>query len=176
MRFGQNVLCMTWKKGFTQFSWKAHCFPFLKRIWGQCDDFDNVDAHKFDLAKTCCTWPEKSVLSNFHGKRTVFPFWRNFEASFTILRTLTVKNAVWPNCAAHDPKKGFCTIFMKSALFCLFGETLRSVWRFWQLWRSQILFGQNVLRMIWKRALCTIFMDSALFSRFGENFRPVWLF
>ena len=120
MRFGQNVLRMTWKERFVQFSWKAHCFPVLKRIsepvwrflrtlplknaiwpkraahdlgrafctfswkahcflfseriWGQCDDFKNFGAQKCDLAKTCCAWPEKSVLYNFHGKRTVFLF------------------------------------------------------------------------------------------------------
>ena len=37
MQFGQNVLPMTWKKGFVQFSWKAHCFPFfgknLRPVW-----------------------------------------------------------------------------------------------------------------------------------------------
>ena len=110
MRFGQNVLRMTWKERFVQFSWKAHCFPVSKRISGQCDDFENFNAQKCDLAKTCCAWPEKRVLYNFHGKRTVFPFLREFEASFTILRTLTLKNAIWPNRAAHDLKRAFCTI------------------------------------------------------------------
>ena len=183
---------MTWKKGFVQFSWKAHCFPVLKRIWDKCNEFENFDAHKCDLAKTCCAWPaifmksalfarfgenlrpvwqytcsawpEKSVLSNFHGKRTVFPFWRAFEASFTILRTLTVKNAIWPKRAARDPKKGCCTIFMKSALFFLFGENLRPVWRFWQLWRSQTRFGQNVLRMIWNERFVQFSWKAHCFS------------
>ena len=104
MRFGQNVLRMTWKEAFVQFSWKAHCFPVLNRISGQCDDFDNFDAHKCDLAKTCYSWPEKSVLYNFHKKRTVFQFWREFETSVTI----------------------------------------------WEICRSQMRFGQNVLRMTWK--------------------------
>ena len=135
MRFAQNVLRLTWKQRFVQFSWKAHSFSFFARISGQCDYFENFDAQTCDLAKTCCAWPENSVLSNFHGERTVFPFWRDFEASFPILRTLTVKNAIWPKRAAHDLKKGFCTIFMKSALFRLFGENLRPVWRFWQLWK-----------------------------------------
>ena len=90
MRFGQNVLRMTWNERFVQFSWKAHCFPLLERIWGQCDDFDNFDALKCDFAKTCCAWPETSVLYNFHEKRTVSPFWREFEASVTILTTLTL--------------------------------------------------------------------------------------
>ena len=40
MRFGQNVLRMTWNERFVQFSWKAHCFPILKRMWGKFDDFD----------------------------------------------------------------------------------------------------------------------------------------
>ena len=104
MRFGQNVLRMTWVERFVQFSWKAHCFPVLKRILGQCNDLENFDAQKCDLAKTCCAWPEKSVLYNFHKKRAVF----------------------------------------------LFGENLRPVWWFWQLWRSKMRFGQNVLRMTWK--------------------------
>ena len=150
MRFGQNVLRMTWKERFVQFLWKAHCFPFLERIWGQCDDFENFDAQKCDLAKTCCAWPEKSVMYNFYGKRTVFPFCREFEASVTILRTLTLTNAIWPKRAAHDLKRAFCTIFMESALFSLFGENLRPVWRFWQLWRSKMRFDQNVLCMTWK--------------------------
>ena len=78
MQIGQNVLRMTWKERFVQFSWKPHCFPVLERIWGQCDDFENYDARKCDLVKTCCAWPEKSVLYNFHGKRSVFPFWREY--------------------------------------------------------------------------------------------------
>ena len=153
MRFGENVLRMTWKKGFVQFSWIAHCFPFLERIWGQCDDFDNFDAHKFDLAKTCCAWREKSVLYNFLEKRTVFPFWREFEASVTILTTWTLTNSIWPKRALHDLNRAFCTIFMGSALFSLFGENVRPVWRFWELWRWQMRFGQSVLRMTWKERL-----------------------
>ena len=106
MRFGQTVLRMTWKERFVQFSWKAHSFLFLKRIWGQCDDFENFDAQKCDLAKSC-----------------------------------------W-----HDLKRAFCTILMKSAVFSLFGENLRPVWRLWQLWRSKRRFCQNVLRITWKEA------------------------
>ena len=149
MRFGQNVLRMTWKERFVQFSLKAHCFPVLKRIWGQCDDFDNFDAQKCDLAKTCSAWPEKSVMYNFHGECTVFPFCREFEASVTILRTLTLTNAIWPKRAAHDLKRAFCTIFMETTLFSTFGENFRPVWRIWELWRSKMRFGQNVLRMSW---------------------------
>ena len=149
MRFGQNVLRMTWNERFVQCSWKAHSFPVLERFWGQCDDFDNFDSQKCDLAKTCCAWPETSVLYNFHEKRTVFPFWRAFQASVTILTTLTLKNAIWPIRVAYDLKRTFCTIFMKSALFARFEESLRAVWRFWQLWRSKMRFGQNVRRMTW---------------------------
>ena len=206
---GLAKLCCAWpkKKGFVQFSWKAHCFPFLERLWGQCDDFDNFDAHKFDLAKTCCAWPETSVWYNFHGKRTVWPFWREFQASVTnwqlwcskmrfgqtvlrmtynfhekrtvfpfwkefgtsvtILRSLTLTNLISPKRAAHDLKRAFCTIFMKSAPFFRFGENFRPVWLFWQLWRSKMRFGQNVLRMTWKepfvqfswKAHCFPFLD-----------------
>ena len=150
MRFGQNVLRMTWKERFVQFSWKAHCFPVLNWISGQFHDFENLDAQKCDLAKTCSAWPETSVLYSFHRKRTVFPFWREFQASVTILKTLTLKNAIWPKRAAHDLKTAFCTIFMVSALFCRFEENLRPVLRFWELWRSEMRFGQIVLRKTWK--------------------------
>ena len=104
MRFGQNLLRMTWKERFVQFSWKANCVSVLKRIWGQFHDFEKFDASKCDFAETCCAWPEKSVLYNFHGKRTVFPFWREFETSFTNLRTFTLKNAIWPKRALQDLK------------------------------------------------------------------------
>ena len=150
MGFGQNVLRMTWKERFVQFSWKAHCFPVLNRISGQFHDFENLDARKCDLAKTYSAWPETSVLYSFHRKRTVFPFWREFQASVTILKTLTLKNAIWPKRAAHDLKTAFCTIFMESALFCRFEENLRPVLRFWELWRTKMRFGQIVLRMTWK--------------------------
>ena len=150
MRFGQNVLRMTWKERFVQFSWKAHCFPDLKRISGQCDDFKNFDAQKCDLARTCWAWPKKSVLYNFHGRRTVLSFWKEFQARVTILRTLTLQNAIWPKPTAHDLKRAFCTVFMKTTLFFRFEENLRPVSRFWELWRSKIRFGQNVLRMTWK--------------------------
>ena len=150
MRFGQNVLRMTWKEHFVLLLWKAHCFPVLKRIWHKCNDFENFDAQKCDLAKKCCAWPEKSVLYNFHGKRTFFPFWREFEVSMTTLRTLTLKNAILEKRATHDLNRAFWKDFMESALFYRFGETFRPVWRFWELWRSKMRFGQNVLRMTWK--------------------------
>ena len=147
MRFRQNVLRVTWKERPVQFSWKAHCFLVFERISDPRDDFENFKGPKCELAKTCCAWPEKSVLYNFHEKPTVFPLWRKFKASFTILKTLTLKNAIWPKRAAHDLKRAFCTIFMEGALFCTFGKNLRPVSRFWELWRSKIRFGQNVLRM-----------------------------
>ena len=217
-RFGQNVLRMTWKERFVQFSWKADCFPVLKRISGQYDDFENFDAPKCDLAKTCSAWPEKSVgtifmesalfsrfeknfrlvwrfwehwrskmrfgqnkvrrpeksvLNMFHGKRTFFPFWQEFQASVTNLRTLTRQNAIWQKRAAHDLKRAVCTIFMESALFSRFGKNFRPLWRIWELWRSKMRFSQNVLRMTWKERFVQFFMESALFSCFEENLRPV---
>ena len=128
MRFGQDVLRMTWKERFVQFSWKAHCFLVLAKIWGQFQDFENFSAQKSDLAKTCRAWPEKRVLYNFLGKRTVFLFWRN----------------------AHDLKSASCTIFMEGALFSRFGENFKPAWWFWELCRSKMRFGQNLLRMTWK--------------------------
>ena len=168
MRFGQNVLRMTWKEAFVQFSWKAHCFLFLKRIWGQCDDFDNFDAQKCDLAKTFSAWPEKSVLYNFHEKRTLFSFWREFEASVTILTTLTLKNAIRSKRVAHDLKRAFYTIFIKSALFSLLRENWRPAWRFWQLWRSKMRFGQNVLRMAWKQRFVKFLWKAHCFAVLRE--------
>ena len=134
MRFGQNVLRITWKERFVQFLWKAHSFPVLKR---KGDDFENFDDPKCDLAETCCAWPEMCVLYTFYRKRTVFPFWREFEASVTILRTLTLQIAIWRKKAAHDLKRAFCTIFMESALLSRFEENFMPVWRFWELWRSK---------------------------------------
>ena len=164
---------MTWIERFLQFSWKAHCFTFLERIWGQCDDFDNFDAHKCDLAKTCCAWPEKSVLYNFQRKRTVLPFWREFEASVTILTTLTLQNAIWPKRAAHDLKKGFLYNFHEK----------RTVLPFWREFEASmtILRTLTLTNSIWpkhaahdlKRAFCRIFKKSALFSRFEEYLRQV---
>ena len=147
MRFRQNVLRMTWKERFVQFSWKAHCFSVLKRIWDKSSDFEKFDPEKYDLGKTSCAWPETSVLYNFHEKRTVSSVWREFEASGTILATMTLKNAIWPKRAAHDLKSAFCTIFMESALFSRFDELFRPVWRFWQLWRSKMRFGQNASKL-----------------------------
>ena len=164
MWFGQNVLRMSWKEHFVQFLWKAHCFPFLKRNLGRCEEFENFDGQKCDLAKTCCACPEKSVMHNFYGKRTVFPFWREFQASVRILRTFTLKNAIWPKRAAHGLKRAFCTIFMQIALFFRFEENLRPVSRFWELWRSKTRFGQNVLRMTWKERLVQFLWKALCFS------------
>ena len=173
IRFGKNVLRMTWDKRFVLFSWKAHCFPVLARISGQCEDFENFDAQKCDLAKTCWAWPERSVLYNFYGKRTVFPFSREVQASVTILRTLTLKNAIWPKRAAHD--------LWKSVLCNFYGK--RTVFNFWREFKASvtILRTLTLKNAIWpkraehdlKRAFCTIFMESALFPLFEANLRPV---
>ena len=73
MQFGQNVLRMTWKERFVQFLWKAHCFPVLKRILGQCDDFENFDSPECDFAKKVLrmTWKERFV--QFSRKAHCFP-------------------------------------------------------------------------------------------------------
>ena len=168
MRFGQNVLRMTWKERFVQFSWKAHCFPVLNWISGQFHDFKNLDAQKCDLAKTGSAWAETSVLYSFHRKRTVFPFWREFEASFTILRTLTLKNAIWTKRAAHDLKRAFCTIFRKSALFSLFGENFRPVWRFWELWRPKCDLAKTCCAWPEKSVLYNFYKKRPVFSFWRE--------
>ena len=168
MRFGQNVLRMTWNERFVQFSWKAHYFSVLRTISGQFDEFKNFGAQKCDSAKTCCAWPETIVLYNFHGKRTVFQFLRGFQASVTILTTLTLTNAIWPKRAARDLKRGFCTIFIKSALFFLFCENFKTVWLFWELWRSKMRFAQNVLRLTWKQRFVQFSWKAHSFSFFAR--------
>ena len=163
----------------------------------QFHDFENFDALKCDLAKTSCAWPEKSVLYNFHGKGTVFSFSREFQARVTILRTLTLQNAIWPRPTAHDLKRAFCTIFMENTLFFRFEENLRPVSRFWELCTISMesllfsLIGVNFCPLsnfrIWnvekcdlaktssclKSTFCTILMKSLLVSRIGVNFCPV---
>ena len=135
------------KRAFgTIFIESALFFRFEENL-GQCDDFENFDAQKCHLGKTCSAWHEKSVLYNFYKKRTVFPFWREFKASFTILKTLTLQNAIWPKRAAHDLKWPFCMILMERVLFSRFCKNFRPVWRFWELWCPKMPFGQNVLRM-----------------------------
>ena len=161
---------MAWKERLVQFLWKAHCFLVFERISGPRDDFENFDDHKCDLAKTCCAWPETSVLYNFHGKRTYFPFRREFEASFTILRTSALKNQIWPKRAAHDLKIAFCTIFLERALFLRFEENFRPRWRFWKLWRSKMWFGQNMLRMTWKERFVQFSWKAHCFS-FSREFQ-----
>ena len=151
-------------------TWKAHSFSALKRIWGQFHEFKNFDALKCDLAKTCCAWPEKSVLYNFHGKRTVFQFWRKFEGSFTILRTLALKNQIWQKRAAHDLKSGFCTIFFESALFFYFAENFRPVSRFWKLCRSKCDFAKTCCAWPEKSVLYNFHGRRTVFS-FSREFQ-----
>ena len=138
------------KRAFCTFFMKSAQFSRfeenLRPVWR----FWELWRSKMRFGQIVLAWPEKSVLYNFNEKRSVLPFWREFEASVTTLTTLTLKKAILPKRAPHNLKRGFCTIFMKSALFSIFAETLRPAWRFWQLWRSQIRFGQNVLRMTWK--------------------------
>ena len=138
------------KRAFCTNFMESDCFPVLKRICDKCNDFQKFDPQKCDFGKTWCAWSKKSVFYNFHGKRTVFSFWREFQASVTIFTTLTLTNAIWPKRGAHYLKRAFCTIFNESALFSRFEENFRPVWRFWQLWRSKMRFGQKVLRMTWK--------------------------
>ena len=63
MRFGQNVLRMNWKARFVQFSWKAHCFSVLAKIWGQCDDFEDFNAEKMRFRQNVLriSWKERFV-------------------------------------------------------------------------------------------------------------------
>ena len=176
MLFGQNVLRMTWKERFVQFSWKAHCFPVLKRISGQCDYLENFDAQKWDLAKTSYAWSEKRVLYNYHEKRTVFPFCRGFETSVTILRSLTLKNAILPKTCCSWPEKSVLYSFhWKRTVFPLWREFQDTVTILTTLTLKNAIWPKRAAHDL-KRAFCTIFMKIAPFSLFGGNFRPVWRF
>ena len=150
MRFRQNVLRMTWKERFVQFSWKAHCFPVLKRIWDKCNDFKNFDAQKMRFGQNVLRMTWKELFVQFPWKAHCFSFLKRIWGQFQDFKKLTLRNATWPKRAAHDLKRAFRTIFMTSALFSLFGENFRPVWRFWELWGSKMRFGKNVLRMTWK--------------------------
>ena len=173
MRFGQNVLRMTWKERFVQFSWKAPCFSVLKRIWGHCGDFENFDAHKCDLAKTCCASPKKSILYNFHGKRTVFHFWREFQTSVTILTTLTLRKCdLAKTCSAWPERRGLYNFHGRSTVFPVWRAFQASFTILWTLTLKNAIWPKRAAHNV-KRALCTIFMESALFFRFEENLRPV---
>ena len=96
---------------------KSQLFSCFQENFRPVSRFWEIDAQKCDLAKTCSAWPENSVLYKFNEKCTVFPSLKEFQASFTILRTLTLKNAIWPKRAATDLKRAFCRIFKKSAVF-----------------------------------------------------------
>ena len=107
---------------------KSPLFSRFRENLRPLHDFENFDAPKCDLAKTCSTWPEKSVLYNFLRKRNVFPFWREFKASFTILRTLTLKNAIWPKRAAHHLNKSVLhNFYEKRTVFPFLQEFQASV-------------------------------------------------
>ena len=134
---------LAWKARFVQFSWKAHCFPFLERIYGQCDDFDNFE--KCDLANTSSEWRERHVLYNFHRKPTVFTYWRKFQSSRAIFESKTSKNAIWPKRPPHGVESTFCTIFIERLLFSPIGvnfSPLRANLGYLKRWKMR--FGQNV--------------------------------
>ena len=148
MRFGQNVLRMIWKEGFVQFSYKAHCFPFLRRISGQCDwRFWELwrSQMRFGLYVLRMIWKERFV--QFSWKAHCFPFLERIWGECDDFQNFDPQKCDLPKRAAHDLKRTFCTNFMESALFSRFEKNFRPVWRFWQLWRSKMRFGQNVLRM-----------------------------
>ena len=90
----------------------------------------------------------------------------------TILRTLPLKSAIWPKRAAHDPKRAFCTIFIKTHCFPFLERISDQCDDFETLTLKNAIWPKRAAHDL-KRAFCTIFMESALFSRFEENFRPV---
>ena len=61
------------RASFTLFM-KSALFSRFEEIFMPVSRFWEIDAQKCDLAKTCYAWAEKSVLYNFYGKRSLFPF------------------------------------------------------------------------------------------------------
>ena len=115
--------------------------------FGPLGDFWIWNVEKCDLAKTSSASPKKHVLYNFHGKPTVFTYWREFQSGRAILGSKTLKNVIWPNRPPDRLKSTFCTIFIESLLFSRIGVNFSPVERFLALKRWEIRFGQNVLRM-----------------------------
>ena len=108
----------------------------MKRISGQCDDFDNFDSQKCDLAKTCCvSKPETSVLYNVHENCSLFrSFWRDFEASVTILTTFWLsKIAIFERQSCQNRHTGLELLF-KTGKQCAFHENCTK--RAFQVMRS----------------------------------------
>ena len=176
MRFGHNVLRMTSKERFVQFSWKALCFSVLKIISDQFHDFENFNAHKCDLAKTCCAWPEKSVLYNFHKKAHFFPVlarilgqcddFENFDAP---------KRDLMKTCCASPAKSVWYHFHGKRTVFPFSREFQASVTNL-KTWTPKNTIWPKRSAHDLKRAFCRIFMESSLLSPFGENLSPVWRF
>ena len=137
--------------------------------------FENFGTQKSDLAKTCCAWPEKRTLYNFHGKRTIFPFWREFQAKVTILRTLTLKMRFGKTCCVWPEKSVLYNFHGKHTVFPFWREFEASLTTWRTLTLKNAIWPKRAAHDL-KGAFCTIFMESALFSRFDENFRPRWRF
>ena len=84
------------------------------------------------------------------------------------MRTLTLKNAIWPKSAAHGLKRGSSTIFMEGALFSRFDENFQA--------KVTISSALTLKNAIWpkraahdlKSGFCKIFLESALFFCFEE--------
>ena len=131
---------------------------------------ENVE--KWDLAKTSSAMPEKHVLYSFHGKPTVFTYWREFQSGRAILGSKMLKNVIWPNRPPDRLKSTFSTILIQSLHFSRIGVNFSPVERFLDLKRWKMRFGQNVLRIAWK-ARFVQFSWKAYCSRIGVNFSPV---
>ena len=171
MRFGQNVLRMIWKERFVQFSWKAHCFPFLERIWGQCDNFYHFNAHECDLAKTCCAWSEKSVLYNL-WKVQFSRFEDNFRPVWPVWQLWRSKMRFSQNVLCMTWKEGFKQFSWKAHCFPFLERIGASVPILTTLTLTNAILPKRAGHVL-KRTFCTIFVESALFSRFEENLRQV---
>ena len=85
------------------------------------------------------------VLCTFHRNRTVFPIWRWFETSATILKSGVRKSEILAKLAPHGPKRAFCALFLEIELLSQFGDDL-TVRRFWDLAWRKVRFCETLLR------------------------------
>ena len=168
---------MTWNDRFVWFWWKGYCFPVFARSSGQCDDFENFDAQKCHLEKRARHELKRASLQFSWESALFFLFSREFQASVTILRNLTLKNAIWPKRAPHDLKKSVLNNFNEKRTVFPFLKEFQASWRFWEILRSKLRFGQNVLRMTWKKRFVQFSWKGHCFPFSEENLRrgsPFW--
>ena len=116
MRFGQNVLRMTWNEPFVQFSWKAHCFPVLKSIPG---DAQHVLAKWHFWASKLSKSSHSPGMLFKTGKQCAFHE-NCTKGSFQVMRSTFWPNRIFESQSCQNrhtglkisPKRGKSELFM----------------------------------------------------------------